>query len=191
MIRFSTPEFRKNFVLTYLKEKQKNAELSISFFTKNNFPDVGIKSAYNWVRKYKTAEGKVLNMTENEVNGLFGSEANSMSIKDKLKMVLDTAGLNDEQVGAYCRQHGIYKSDLDSWKIECLSALDENSGTVNHKQQKAEIKELKQKVSRLEKDCVKKDKEIDRKDKALATYAAQISTLKNFHKLFTSSNEED
>lgn len=39
---------------------------------KNNFPDVGNKSAYNWVRKYKTAEGKVLNMTENEVNGLFG-----------------------------------------------------------------------------------------------------------------------
>ena len=45
-------------------------------------------------------------MTENEVNGLFGSEANSMSIKDKLKMVLNTAGLNDDQVGAYCRQHG-------------------------------------------------------------------------------------
>ena len=59
-IRFSTPEFRKNFVLTYLKEKQKNAELSISLFTKNNFPDVGIKSAYNWVRKYKTAENRKL-----------------------------------------------------------------------------------------------------------------------------------
>ncbi len=192
MIRISTPEFRKNFVQSYLKEKQKNADLSISFFKKNNFPDVGIKSAYNWIRQYKASEGKALNMTENEVNGLYGTEANSMSLKDKLEMVLDTAGLNEEQIGTYCRQHGIYKSDLDSWKIECLSALDEGTGTINHKQQKAEIKELKQKVSRLEKESVRKDKEIDRKDKALATYAAQISTLKNFHKLFTSnSNEED
>ena len=64
-------------------------------------------------------------------------------------------------------------------------------GWGNTRQQKTEIKELKQKVSRLEKECVKKDKEIDRKDKALATYATQIYTLKNFHKLFTSSNEED
>lgn len=48
-----------------------------------------------------------------------------MSLKDKFSVVLETASMNDEQVGEYCRKHGIYKSDLERWKVECRQALEE------------------------------------------------------------------
>lgn len=114
-----------------------------------------------------------------------------MSLKDKFSVVLETASMNDEQVGEYCRKHGIYKSDLERWKAECRQALKEPVSKADLKQQKTEIKELRQKVSRLEKDCQSKDRQIDKKDKALATYAAQVITMKNFQKLFTDSYAED
>ena len=31
-----------------------------------------------------------------------------MSLKDKFSVVLETASMNDEQGGEYCRKHGIY-----------------------------------------------------------------------------------
>lgn len=114
-----------------------------------------------------------------------------MSLKDKFSVVLETASMNDEQVGEYCRKHGIYKSDLERWKAECSQAFEEPVSRTDLKQQKTEIKELRQKVSRLEMDCQNKDRQIDKKDKALATYAAQVITMKNFQKLFTDSYEED
>ncbi len=48
-----------------------------------------------------------------------------MSLKDKFSVVLETASMNGEQVGEYCRKHGIYKSDLERWKVECRHALEE------------------------------------------------------------------
>lgn len=148
-------------------------------------------TAYTWLSLYKNSVGKEQGMSVNEINGVFGKQASGMSLKDKISVVLETASMNDEQVGEYCRKHGIYKSDLERWKSECSLALEEPVIRADIKQQKTEIKELRQKVSKLEKDCQHKDRQIDKKNKALSTYAAQVITMKNFQKLFTDSSEED
>lgn len=127
-------------------------------------------TAYTWLSMYKISVGKEQVMSVNEINGVFGKQASEMSLKDKFSVVLETASMNDEQVGEYCRKHGIYKSGLERWKSECSQALEESVSRADIKQQKTEIKELRQKVSRLERDCQNKDRQIDKKDKALATY---------------------
>lgn len=148
-------------------------------------------TAYTWLSMYKNSVGKEQGMSVNEINGVFGKQASEMSLKDKFSVVLETASMNDEQVGEYCRKHGIYKSGLERWKSECSQALEESVSRADIKQQKTEKKELRQKVSRLERDCQNKDRQIDKKNKALSTYAAQVITMKNFQKLFTVSSEED
>lgn len=186
-----TSEFKQNLVRTYLQEFKESTDLSFSSYVRENFTEVNMATAYTWLSLYKNSVGKEQGMSVNEINGVFGKQASGMSLKDKISVVLETASMNDEQVGEYCRKHGIYKSDLERCKSECSLALEEPVIRADIKQQKTEIKELRQKVSKLEKDCQHKDRQIDKKNKALSTYAAQVITMKNFQKLFTDSSEED
>ena len=109
-------------------------------------------TAYTWLSLYKNSVGKEQGMSVNEINGVYGKQASGMSLKEKFAVVLETASMDEEQVGEYCRKHGIYKSDLERWKSECSQALQEPVSRADIKQQKAEIKELQQKVSKLEKE---------------------------------------
>jgi hypothetical protein len=34
---------------------------------------------------------------------------------DKFTVVLETAGLNDTELGAYCRERGLYPEQVDRW----------------------------------------------------------------------------
>lgn len=52
-------------------------------------------------------------MSVNEINGVFGKQVSVISLKDKFPVVLETSSMDDEQVGEYCRKHGIYKRDLE------------------------------------------------------------------------------
>lgn len=129
-------------------------------------------------------------MSENEINNTYGTDANSMSLRDKYRVVKEVAGMTDEELGEYCIKHALFADDVKRWDTECAQALEALTGGEDTKAQKAEIRELKQTISKLQKDAAKKDKEIDRKDKALATYAAKVISLKNFQKLFTEDNED-
>ena len=46
-------------------------------------------------------------------------------------------------------------------------------------------KNLSQKMIQKDQKLAQKNQELAKKDKALATFAAQVITLKNFHQLFT------
>lgn len=93
-------------------------------------------TAYTLLSLYKNSVGKEQGMSVNEINGVFGKQDSGMSLKDKFVVVLETASMNDEQVGEYCRKHGIYKSDLERWKSECSKALEESVSRADLKQQK-------------------------------------------------------
>ncbi len=193
LTKYST-EFKTNVVKAYLEQKSKDPELSVSSFLKCYDPNLNLKSVYNWISSYKIVAGQSLSMSENEIQNKFGTQANEMTLQQKYAIVKETSGMNEEEKGAYCREHGIYASDLQRWDEECNLALANTlfaqSNGADTKQLKSEIKELKQQVTSLQRDCNKKDKEIDRKDKALATYAAKVITLKNFHQLFKEPEED-
>lgn len=191
MVSTQTAEFKQNLVRRYLLEKQKNPSLTIASFVENDFPDISKRNAYNWVRKYKSQEGKALNLTENEINGVYGTGANDMNLRAKFLMIMETRGFSEEQVGEYCRKHGIYKSDLDSWETECADALRDCLSPQERKHYKTIIKDQKQRITALEDEGGEMRRELNHKDKALATYAAKLTTMGNFCKLFTNSNEGD
>ena len=125
-----TTEFKQNLLRTFLQEYKENVELSFSSYVRENFPEVKLATVYTWLSLYKNSVGKEQGMSVNEINGVFGKQASGMSFRDKLAVILDTASLDDEQLGEYCRKHGIYKSDLERWKDECGQALEEPVSNV-------------------------------------------------------------
>lgn len=85
------------------------------------------------------------------------------SPESKLKAVIDTMGKTEQELGAYCREHGIYFNHLETWKKQMLDGL----GAVNTKQHKAENQQIQKEVKQLQKD-------LRRKDKALAEVSALL-----------------
>lgn len=183
-------EFRREVVSSVLKARQADPQLLIKPFLRKTYPQVNLNTACYWFSLYKAEVGKSLAMSENEINNTYGTDANSMSLRDKYRVVKEVAGMTDEELGEYCIKHALFADDVKRWDTECAQALEALTGGEDTKAQKAEIRELKQTISKLQKDAAKKDKEIDRKDKALATYAAKVISLKNFQKLFTEDNED-
>ncbi len=52
-----------------------------------------------------------------------GNKKNSecWAAEDKLAVVIETAAFNEIQLSEYCRNKGLYKEQIDKWKIAALS----------------------------------------------------------------------
>ena len=195
MKKIYTYEYKINLVKSFLKSQQADNELSIASFVKQHYPHLNLNSVYNWVSSLKSTAGQELSMSENEVQNKYGASANEMSLKQKFAMYRECLSLpSEEERGAYCRQHQIYMADLESWgqEIEESVSADSQSLALENNQMKAECQQLKQQLRKAEsknknlsQKIIQKNQELAKKDKALATFAAQVTTLKNFHQLFS------
>jgi transposase-like protein len=102
------------------------------------------------------------------------------TVEQKLQAVIDTEGLNAQDKGRYCREHGVYQHQIDHWKHQLMSKTNDNKQA---QQQKAQIKALKAQDKRLQ-------QELARKEKALAEAAALIVLKKKAQALFGSGEED-
>jgi len=85
--------------------------------------------------------------------------------RDKFAAVLETAALNEADLGAYCRKRGLFAAQIQGWRAACEQANDwDRSSTARlsqaTKDDKRQIKEL--------------ERELSRKEKALAETAALL-----------------
>jgi transposase len=101
--------------------------------------------------------------------------------KDKLAVVIETASLNEIQLSEYCRTKGLYKEQIDQWKIAALSGY--KNSTQMKRTQSQHRREDKQKIKILE-------RELNRKEKALAETAALLVLSKKWEAIW-GGNEED
>lgn len=102
------------------------------------------------------------------------------SKKEKLKALLDTANMSEEQLNAFCRKNGLYAPQLEQWKIELMDEL----GDKGRQQQKTSlIKALETEVNQLK-------KELLRKDKALAEASAVLFLKKKAQELWGDPEDE-
>jgi transposase-like protein len=102
------------------------------------------------------------------------------SLEKRFQAVIETTNMNDEDLGAYCRRHGLHTNTLALWRENCLNALRKSVATDNEKAAiKAELKEVK--------------RDLKRKDKALAEAAARLILQKKASELWgmEAENEED
>jgi transposase len=83
--------------------------------------------------------------------------------EDKLAAVIETASLNEADLGAYCRRRGIHAEQLAVWREACARANDWDRAAS--RQIARETKDAKKRIQQLE-------RELARKEKALAEAAA-------------------
>jgi len=85
--------------------------------------------------------------------------------QDKLAVVIETAALNESELGEYCRRKGLYPEQIHRWKEAALKGY-EIDEKIQH-QQNSSRKEDRNKIKKLE-------SELRRKEKALAETAALL-----------------
>lgn len=90
----------------------------------------------------------------------------------RLEAVIATAAMNEAARSAWCREHGVYPTELETWKQDAIGGLGEPRETesVALKQERRRNKEL--------------ERELHRKDKALAETAALLVLTKKLQAIF-------
>jgi len=138
--------------------------------------NIPLSTIYLWVAKMNKN-----NLDKNPAT----KPASKQSTEYKRQAIADTYSMTVEERGAYCRQHGIFTSNILEWMQESItSAAAEN---VKAKVQQPLIIENK----KLKSDMLRRDSEILRKDKALAEVSALLILKKKADLLWGLGNEED
>lgn len=81
--------------------------------------EVPIATVLNWLRKHDEVSRVDEKLAEDDKRNVVTD-----NLKDKFKIILDTAPMSPEEVGAYCRNRGIYTEDIAVWKQEMTDNLD-------------------------------------------------------------------
>lgn len=125
-----------------------------------------IGTVLNWLSA-KGIDMEIINQklisTSSRNSSTVSSSTVSFSQENKLKIIIETYPMSDEELSAYCRKKGIYSKDIEIWKQEMLDNLDFRDKKVLAKENgdlKVKIRELKA--------------ELRCKEKALAESAALL-----------------
>ena len=112
---------------------------------------------YGWRREAQRARGLPL------APALNGSRR--WSAEQRFAMVVETAAMNEAQVGEYCRKRGLYPEQLQRWRQACERATAAPVAQVSGPSRDAQAD--KRRIRELE-------RELNRKEKALAEAAALL-----------------
>lgn len=101
--------------------------------------------------------------------------------RDKFTAVIETAALNETELGEYCRKKGIFPEQVHQWRLACESAndWDKHSNALL----KSSLKEDRKRIRDLE-------KELTRKDRALAEAAALLVLQKKVQAIWGDPEDE-
>lgn len=105
---------------------------------------------YGWVRKARNGT-----MSRNK------SRRGTLSLRDKMAVVLEARGLPDAELGHWLREKGFHEEQLKQWTREIDSALENVGGRSGRE-------------AELERELQSVQKELRRKDKALAEMTALV-----------------
>lgn len=135
----------------------------------------GISQAtlYLW-RKSARAQGRL--MPDSDHNN-----PEQWSSQDKFAAVLETASLNENELGEYCRKRGLYPEQLQAWRRACEQANDWDREQVRVNQQTSKAE--RQRMKALE-------RELARKEKALAETAALLVLRKKANAIWGEGEDE-
>jgi transposase-like protein len=108
-----------------------------------------------------------------KAQGVAIAATSGLSSEEKFAVVVETATLNEVELGEYCRAKGLYPQEVSAWRASCRQA----NTIVSAKAERAEIRTQKQQIKALE-------RELGRKEKALAEAAALLVLQKKARSLF-------
>lgn len=105
--------------------------------------------------------------------GLQSKRPQDWSLAERLQILMESHGLDEEALNACCREKGIFRHHLEQWQ----AAFEAGASVVSH----SELRELKDMNKAL-------TRELNRKEKALAEAAALLVLKKKYQALWV---EED
>lgn len=123
---------------------------------------------YTWVKKAREQGVNIPNSSP--------SHQRKWRKEDKFKMVMETYSMNEAELSAYCREHGLYVSEIKEWAKLLEESLDGKADS-------AELTAEKQRNRKLE-------KELQRKEKALAEAAALLVLRKKADAIWGDPEED-
>jgi transposase len=131
--------------------------------------NIPVNTIYTWVSKARK-EGKMIpnSSPSNEIK---------WRKEDKFRILMETYTLNEEELSIYCREHGLYTTDVKRWRKILENSLETNNYSS------PELKAEKEKNKKLE-------KELKYKEKALAETAALLVLRKKTDAIWGDHAEE-
>ena len=99
----------------------------------------------------------------------------------RLQAVITTAAMDESQRSAWCRENGVYPTELEQWKQNAIAALNENP---EERASPQETRDSRKRIKELERD-------LRRKDKALAETTALLVLSKQLQAIFQRADEEE
>jgi transposase-like protein len=98
------------------------------------------------------------------------------SPEEKLRVVVESRGLTDEELGAFLRKEGLHQAQLDEWSATARSSLSARKGTKKASAESKRIREL--------------ERELRRKEKALAEAAALLILKKKAQAIWGDEDDD-
>jgi uncharacterized small protein (DUF1192 family) len=120
---------------------------------------IHVITLYIW-RKAWRLQGEVVPATQKEPEG--------WKAAGKFTVVLENAGLNATELGAYCRERGLFPEQVDRWRRAAKDANAQPLLTM------AEQKDLEKRHQADQREIKRLQQELRRKDKALAAAAVVL-----------------
>ena len=121
---------------------------------------------YTWRGKHRRSHGAAATA--------HSTAPGELSSEEKFAAVIDSASLNEVELGEYCRRKGLYAQQISAWRDSCLQANALAAPKADRTQLKAQSKHIKQLES-----------ELRRKEKALAEAAALLILQKKVRDLWS------
>jgi len=140
--------------------------------------DVPQATLSKWLRKAGIDSSYVYPNSPDGIMPKIPKTPNGWSAEEKLKAVLKTASLADEQLGAFLRKEGIHETHLEQWRMQMLGGLGKRSHAGKPSRCNADIKRIRS-----------LEKELRRKDKALAETAALLVLKKKVREIWGDEDE--
>jgi transposase-like protein len=101
------------------------------------------------------------------------------SSEERFAILLETASLNELELGEYCRRKGLYPEQIVQWKAGFIQGASPSAGKFEREQLQQQAKTIKQLQS-----------ELHRKDRALAEAAALLVLEKKVQALWGGTEDE-
>jgi len=135
---------------------------------------VNVHTLYSWRHRWKQ---------EGELVPSSSKAPEQWSASDKLAAVIQAAGLNGTDLGAFCRERGLYPKQLSRWRQAAENANSNSAPSM------ADQRELKQKNQEQAREIRRLERDLQKKEKALAEAATLLLIAKKRDALWPQEEE--
>lgn len=132
------------------------------------------QTLYNWRSQWQK-QGQLVPATS--------KPPEQWSAADKLAAVIQAAGLNGPDLGAFCRERGLYPRQLARWRQAAEDANGPNTPSM------ADQRELQRKNQEQAREIRRLERDLQKKEKALAEAAALLMLAKKRDVLWPQDEE--